>query len=641
MAEVGKIETVEDFKDSPIRLYQREIEASRKELEKFHSKGRQAYKRYRDDREGSATDANWMNLWWSDTNVLKSAIYARHPKADVSRRHKDPGDDVGRVAGEMLERILNLELDSQTSDIHTALRQAVEDRLVPGLGQVWLRYEPTIMPGENGIEEVVDERVPVDHVDWRDFRWSPARTWQEVRWVARPIYLTRAELEKQFGAIGKLVPLNASSQGLAKEETSLSKNDPWQKACVWEMWKKDTRTVCWFMEGFDKILKEADDPLKLEGFFPCPQPFCANVTTESFVPKSTYTMLFDKYTELDTVNNRITLLEQQIRVVGAYDKTNESLKSMLEGNDNVMIAVDNWAMFAEKGGIKGTVDWFPLEMVVAALDKLQMVKVSIIADLRELAGISDIMRGETKPQETLGAQQMKAQFGSVRLQFVQGDLAAFVQQVLSIKSEIIAAHFQPETIKRMSGILITPDAAMADDAVARLKDKRLAHYSLQVDPDTMAMQDYAQEQESRVACVTALGQFMTAAMPLVQTKPETIPFLLQMLQWVLSSFKAGKQIEGVLDQAVRQITQAGTPQPDPLQEAMKQQQVRKVAAGAQKDETAAVKNIADARAKQAQTVQGGIETIAGVIEGQQSNQAQQGAIQARMQGKPPEGGPPQ
>jgi hypothetical protein len=251
------------------------------------------------------------------------------------------------------------------------------------------------------------------------------------------------------------------------------------------------------------------------------------------------------------------------------------------------------------------------------------------------------MRGETKPQETLGAQQMKAQFGSVRLQFVQGDLAAFVQQVLSIKSEIIAAHFQPETIKRMSGILITPDAAMADEAVARLKDKRLAHYSLQVDPDTMAMQDYAQEQESRVACITALGQFITAAMPLVQIKPESVPFLLQMLQWTLASFKAGKQIEGVLDQAVRQITQAGPPQPDPMQEAMKQQQVRKVAAGAQKDETAAVKNLADARAKQAQTVQGGIETIAGVIEGQQSNQAQQGAIQARMQGKPPGGGPPQ
>jgi hypothetical protein len=563
-------------------LYERELGAAKKELDKWQETGARVVKRYLG---GKATNANStddggvFNLFWSNINILKAALYAKQPRADVSRRHKDYADDVARVGGLIIERILNLDMDSRASDFDQALRHVIEDRLVPGMGQMWLRYEPTFtnqtvdpvvdqQTGQTMVEggdfEVIgDEHVASDYVYWRDFLYSPARTWNEVRWVARGVWMTRDQLKKKFGnRLGSLVPLQ-NSRGA---KNSLPENDPWSKAQVWEIWSKETRYVCWKVLGFDELLGEQQDPLGLVEFYPCPKPLMANVSTTAFVPKADYQMLRDQYVELDVISARISLLEDAIRVAGVYDKSSAQLNQLISNRvQNVMIPADNWAMFAEKGGIKGAVDWFPLDMIITALDKLREVKASLKADLYDLTGLSDIMRGASVASETATAQQLKAQYGSVRMQFMQGELAEFVQSALQIKAEIMSAHFQPETLIRRSLIDKTPDVQYAQAAVELLRDKRMAIYSLAVDPDTMAMTDYAAEQEARTQCITAIGQFMQAAWPLAQAKPEAVPFLMQVMQWFLAGFKAGKQIEGVLDQAITamQNQPPQPPQPSP------------------------------------------------------------------------------
>lgn len=565
-----------EFK-SKADLYERELGAAKRELERWTEVAGRIVKRYLGGKTTNANvtdDGGVFNLFWSNVNILKAALYAKQPRADVSRRHKDAMDDVARVGGIIIERILNLDMDSRASDFDSALRHVIEDRLVPGMGQLWLRYEPsfvnqTIDPvldqqsGETMVEggtfEVIgDEHVATDYVHWRDFLYSPARTWHEVRWVARGVWMTREQLKKKFGErLGGLVPL----QNPRGSRNNLPENDPWSKAQVWEIWSKETRYVCWKVLGFDELLGEQKDPLGLEDFFPCPKPLIANTTTSAFVPKADYSLLRDQYVELDVVAARISLLEDAIRVAGIYDKASPQLAQLLSNRiQNAMIPADNWAMFAEKGGIKGAVDWFPLDQVIMALDKLREVKSSLKADLYDLTGLSDIMRGASVASETATAQQLKAQYGSVRMQFMQGELAEFVQTALGIKAEIMAAHFQSETLIRRSLIDKTPDAQYAEQAVELLRDKRMAIYSLAVDPDTMAMIDYAAEQEARTQCITAIGQFMQAAWPLAQAKPEATPFLLQIMQWFLAGFKAGKQIEGVLDQAITAM-QNTPPQP--------------------------------------------------------------------------------
>src|SRR5580765_95476 len=129
-------------------LYERELGAAKKELERWQETAQRVVKRYlggKTNNANSSDDGGVFNLFWSNVNILKAALYAKQPRADVSRRHKDWADDVARVGGLIIERILNLDMDSRASDFDSSLRQVIEDRLVPGMVQMWLRYEPTFV----------------------------------------------------------------------------------------------------------------------------------------------------------------------------------------------------------------------------------------------------------------------------------------------------------------------------------------------------------------------------------------------------------------------------------------------------------------------------------------------------------------
>jgi hypothetical protein len=103
-----------------------------------------------------------------------------------------------------------------------------------------------------------------------------------------------------------------------------------------------------------------------------------------------------------------------------------------EGVDNELIPVDTWAAFAEKGGIKGVMDFLPIDMVIVVVEKLFNIRQQLIQDIYQIMGISDIVRGATNPNETLGAQKIKAQFASVRLDALKFDLARFVSEIVQL-----------------------------------------------------------------------------------------------------------------------------------------------------------------------------------------------------------------
>src|SRR6185436_11518385 len=87
-------------------LYERELAAGKKELERWRETADRVVKRYLGGKPGNAnsgSDGGVFNLFWSNINILKASLYAKQPRADVSRRHKDATDDVARVGGLILE----------------------------------------------------------------------------------------------------------------------------------------------------------------------------------------------------------------------------------------------------------------------------------------------------------------------------------------------------------------------------------------------------------------------------------------------------------------------------------------------------------------------------------------------------------
>jgi DNA polymerase II large subunit len=64
----------------------------------------------------------------------------------------------------------------------------------------------------------------------------------------------------------------------------------------------------------------------------------------------------------------------------------------------------------------------------------------------------------------------------------------------------------------------------------------------------MIYQDEQQEKADRTAFLAAVGQFISMALPTAQAAPEMTPMLLEMLKFGVTAFKAGKQLEGIIDQ---------------------------------------------------------------------------------------------
>jgi hypothetical protein len=607
-----------DFENTPVGLaarWQTEIQASQQELLKFHQDANRITQRYLDKRDAYAKDESKVNLFWSTMQVLLSMLYARPPRADVARSFQDYDDDVARVSGTILQRLLNRAFNDNVSAWDSAVRQGIEDWLVVGSGQIWLRYEVTTEPYEipavfdefgqelspaAEAERIVNEDAPCDYIYWEDFFYSPARTWHEVRWVARRVFMTKDQLKERFGeAIASQVPLgNYSKRDQVNDQSP--KNDPWNKAEVFEIWCKENRKVYWYAKSCDVILDVKDDPLGLDAFFPCPKPLAANVTSSNFMPRADYIFAQDQFNELDEINTRITWLTRAAKVVGVYDKSAEGIQRVFnQGSENQLIPVDNWAMFAEKGGIKGQVDWIPIDQVVNAIGHLRQYRQDKVQQIYEVLGISDIMRGNSKASETAAAQQIKAQFGSTRIQLKQFYIADWITQALRIKAEIICKHFQPETIIKRSNIERTPDAPLALQAVQLLKDEEMNEYRINIEADSMAALDWAAERDAAVQFMQGLGAFISQVAPMAQQVPAAAPVLMSLLQWSVSKFRVSSQIESVIDQAIGALKQQGAPQqqqPSPLQMA----EVEEKKAGAAQRMAKAKDTNMDAMAKEAQ-----------------------------------------
>jgi hypothetical protein len=578
------------------RKWQTELTASKKWLERFARSATECEKAYLDqgDRINSSAlsaYAGKTNLFWSNVQVILSAIYGRLPKAEVDRKFNDFDDDVARVAGIIMQRILNGDIEREHDDTNAAMRDAVQDRFVSGLGQVWCRYdvetetidEPVLdmLTGQPAIdpatgkprtqkaERIVNEEAETDYVYWQDFRYSPCRRWRECRWVARRVYMTEGKLKSRFkltpAQLG-MVPLQARtpSDNDGNRQDDVLRATPFKQAAVWEIWCKDSNCVYWFVEGCSFVLDAQPDPLELDDFFPCPQPVVATTLTKAFLPRPDYAMAQDLYKELDRLNAKLSHLTDAVKAAGVYDKTAGPVKTLLTtAVENALVPVDNWASFSERGGLKGVVDWLPIDQFVNAIGQLNGRKAQLESDLYEVLGISDIMRGSSAASETATAQQLKVQYGGARLANLQNEVARFVSGVMRIRANIIANLFQPETLLKRSLIERTPDAPYAQAAIGMLKDFGTSLYSITVTSDSLAAPDWAAEKEARTEFLGATSNYLMAAAPIVQQNPAVGAFLMKLLQWSAAGFRGAKTIEGVLDEAARQLTQSAQQPPAP------------------------------------------------------------------------------
>ena len=552
-------------------------------------------KRYRDESRSRNNPQAKFNILWSNVQTITPAVFARLPRPDVSRRFRD-NDPIGRVASMMLERALEYEIEHY-GDYASAMKQTVQDRLLGGRGTAWVRYEPHIVgqaagmgegapddgfqvtedadeaETEGGIYREDQERIeyecaPVDYVYWRDFGLTTARTWEEVTAVWRKVYMERAALVERFGEeLGGKIPLDT------KPETSKSFNEKMgegsREALIYEIWDKATGQVIWLSKSMGKILDTRDDPLQLENFWPCPKPMFATLTTDSLIPVPDYVLYQDQARQLDTLADRIDGFIQALKVRGVYDASEPSLQRLFtEGENNTLLPVKNYGAFSEKGGLVGAINLVDIAPIAQGLNMAYQAMEQVKGQIYEIMGIADIQRGQTDPNETLGAQIIKSNNASGRLKTMQHEVVNFATALLQIKAQIICQHFTDDTILKISGAMqLSPqDQALIPQALALLKDEPAKNFRIEVTTDSMIYQDEQQEKQDRMEFLSAVSGFLSTALPAAQSTPELTPMLVEMLKFGVTAFKAGKGLEGLIDETAdkfRQQAKAMEGQPKP------------------------------------------------------------------------------
>jgi hypothetical protein len=588
------IETLRDYPETPEGWYKywtTELDAADKSVDKWHEGSGVILRAYLDQRDDEVDrraypEATRLNYFWSNVKTKKAMLFGQLPKVDVTRRHGDADDDEARISGPLiLNRVLNTDIEQGVDGFEYALRYAVFDYLTVGYGNAWVRYEVDWqnMPAQSvgGVNRPPtrvkrNENAAVDYHYWKNQRWSPCRVWEECRWVAKMVPMSRDSMAKRWGeAVAAKIPLDAST--VNRKVGDQERHDPWSRAEVWEIWSKELRKVFWLVRGYGTILEMKDDFLRLKNFWPCPRPLVANWTTSALMPRADYAMVQDLYNGINSLASRITLLESALRLAGVYDKNmGVDLNRLLldRAYENILIPVPNMAALGEKGGLEGVISWLPIQQVAEVIDKLTQKLQEKQQLLYEMTGIADLTRGapmDDGSDITATQRRMQGRYGNVRNQEESDEIARFASELQNIRAEVIVSNYEVDTILKRSNVLNTPDAAEAVAAVRALKQE-FPNYKIEVKADTLAMQDFAALKSDRGEFLQALATLMRDAAPAMQMFPPASMVLLETIKWALAAFRGSASIEGVFDRAIRQAQQAiaqqqqagpGPQQPDP------------------------------------------------------------------------------
>ena len=236
--------------------------------------------------------------------------------------------------------------------------------------------------------------------------------------------------------------------------------------------------------------------------------------------------------------------------------------------------------------------------------QLNEQKARILQNIRDITGLSDIVRGTTVASETATAQKLKGDFAISRIQPLQHEMEVYVRDLIRLESELIVENFSVEELAEITGLkiidfkkiekkamnnakklleealsLLNPEdpeieqkkeqiiqqaqqgvtatlkpvgKALEGYAVTTEEAEQLQelmtsdlsrNYAVDVETDSTVRMDQQQEKSNRLEYVSAITNFSSSFFPLVQAgivSPETFN---QFLGFISKPFKVGRNLE--------------------------------------------------------------------------------------------------
>lgn len=579
---------------SLVKNWLTEISDALRREKKFRDLGKEVVDLY----EAKKPDDTPFAILYSNTETLAPAVYNARPIPVVTRRHRD-ADPVGKAVAEVSTRLLKFLIDNESRDYDSydeLMQPAVLDGLITNRGLTRFRYKDAA--GK------LPECVFGEAVRWDKFLHGYARTWKKVPWIAFEWDMSADELKQNFpNSVLDMKKMEAhADKGDDERGEDADDRAGVTTYKVYEIWDKKTGKLIFISHCCDQPLRYVDDPLGLSGFFPVPKPlnFMRKVTT--LVPTPLYQQYRQQAAELNEITRRLKAIIKAVKYRGAYNDAVEGIEKMLEADDNVLVPVENVQSMPDGTAMDKLLYIVPVNELVQAAQSLYQQREQIKQVIYEITGISDILRGSSVASETATAQNIKNQWGTLRLKKMQKEVQRYCREALAIKLEIAAAKFELATIRQMTGLpYLTeqekaqlqqqiqmaqmaaqtqqPQPGMApppppppippeiEQALASptweqilkvMQDDISLAYKVDIETNSTIDAEAAQDKQDIAEVLNAISQFLNGVAPLIEKGVMPMEIAKQMLLMVTRRFNFGSQLEDGLN-----AMKAPQPQADP------------------------------------------------------------------------------
>lgn len=585
----------------------KELDAARERETDFRKNGVRILALY----DGTKAEETPFNILYSNTETLHPALYSAIPRPVVERRFKDD-DPLGKAAAQAGQRVLEFLLDTNVDQYDTfddAMKAAALDALLPGRAVTSIKYDGDIEEDGEGTYETVGAEPRY----WDRVLLGYAKRWSKVPWLAYIDYIDKQEAVKLFGeekaALLKFTTNTPEADGKGEKKGRDEQHQGESKTCsIYQIWDKDGgKKVRYLSEAYkNDYLKVEDDPLGLTGFFNCPKPLQFLQKTHSMVPTALYVLYESQAKELNKLTIKIKATANAIRVKYIYDaELGDDLQRLIEADDNEMVPADKSSSLAAEKGLQNAIWAYPNDVQIVVLHELYTIREQCKQVIYEITGISDILRGASKASETLGAQQIKTQWGTLRLKRSQNEVARYARDLCRMMLELAASKFSEATWAKMTGLpfLLSakyneltaiakalqqqvaaiqatqpppqppmpgqpPQAAPQpppqvqqlqqiqaqlqapqwSQVLALLKNDLMRAYRIDIETNSTVEPEAAEDQKHIQDVLQVLAQVMQSMGPLVQSG--TLPFqsMQVLLKTIVRRYQFGSQIEDTIDQ---------------------------------------------------------------------------------------------
>ena len=515
------------------QVWLRRIKDEEKSHKDWRDRGRDVQEVFNDDL-GSDEAELFVPLLWSVVQVEHSGVYSSQPIPDVRPANDEKNPDF-RKAGDVLERGIGHFVDDQSFDDN--FHRTVDDYLAIGLGTIRVKLTSEIIdipikqdppPADvvAAVERAVskedqakiakhlanqtekgigNQSINWEYVSWDRFGWEPCNSWRVCDWIYFRHRMTGAQIKERFG----------KSVRASKDKHDKNDHNSWKRKTydIYEVWDRKHRKVLFIAKNETEPVEVNDDPLQLEGFYPIPTPMMTNIPSGELLPKADYDYIEPYDKELNRLQERRMALIAQIKAVGAHDKGLPELADILGQSDGESLPVQNLGQRLQAGGGKRGFDavWFelPLEEKVLVLAKLTEQIAVVKAQVDEILGIADIVRGVTNAKEGVGTQELKGRWVGIRLSRKRDTVAYTTRQMFRMMGQLLTTHFTDENLMRLTQVEITPQV------MQMLRNDLLMDFAIDIETDSTVARDEFRERETRQNMLTSVGAYVTTVLPSV------------------------------------------------------------------------------------------------------------------------------